>query len=219
MIRRRTLFLENELQRSTDMARTRFLIMISALLAACLVLPGQAVAKDDYRGGQEEEHNWSLAIGGGLVRPEDGETEPYLTASVRIPIGNNHNRKGGGLRGYLEPEIGYWELSRGFGSDDREDAEMLNIGVNLLGVASTRGVDYWIGVGFGFYDESRTIEGGGVGTVFDESGSNFGGNLQVGVDVNIGQRLALFGAGRLDLVDSDFFDTQLKIYGGLRFRF
>ncbi len=202
------------------MARNGFLIMISALVAACLLLPGQAIAADDYRGGnQEDEHGMSFAIGGGLVRPEDGETEPYLTASFRIPLGKNKNRKGGGLRGFLEPEIGFWELSRGFGSDDTEGADMLNIGINLLGVAATRGVDYWIGVGFGFYQENRTIRGGGVGTVFDEDSSNFGGNLQVGVDVSIGPRVGLFGAGRLDLVDSDFYDTQLKIYGGLRFKF
>jgi hypothetical protein len=183
----------------------------AALLLLGLLISTPTLARDGSR-------PFAIGVGAGVVE-QGNEEEPFYTLNVRFPV-----RRGGGngksaYRFYLEPEVGFWDTSEPFGRDDSLEAEMSNIGLNFLALARGRRIESWIGLGIGVYFEDLTIRGGGVGVVRDESETNIGGNLQVGIDINFGRRFAIFGVGRLDLIDSDFFDEQTKLYLGLRFRF
>lgn len=194
-------------------------------LAAAPVWAQQSRSSDDGRHPQRDR-DVQLGIGAGLVDP-DAETEIYYTAALRFRIdrfadddvweGDSYRGRlpaDTGIRGYLEPEIGYWSSSAG-GSDLSD----LLVGLNLIGVVPTRGADFFLGVGFGVHFLDTQIDLAGTLPDIDESAEALGGNLQVGVDVKVADRLALFGAGRLDIVDADRNDRQTKVYGGLRFKF
>ncbi len=159
----------------------------------------------------------SIGIAAGLVDNGNDE-ETYVTANFRFPIKRTNQGKGV-FRLFLEPEVGFWDFADPFGSDDLLEGEVLNVGINFLAVAQGRRFDVWVGAGVGAYIEDVQIIGGGVGTVLDESETSLGGNLQVGVDINIGSSFAIFGVGRIDFVDTDFFDEQQKLLIGIRFRF
>jgi hypothetical protein len=202
---------------------------VGALAAAALLLgAGGARAQDD---GRDEGRDLQLGLGIGLVDPEDSESsEVYGSAALRIRIGGGGGEAGdgqwdgdhyrgrpphdrsGGIVGYLEPEIGHWQ-----GGGANEDFEDLLAGINLVGVVPTRTADYYLGVGFGvhFFDaELRTPAG-----VLQEDDERFGGNLHVGVDVNLSPNTALFGTGRVDLLEGDVAERQTKVYAGLRLKF
>ena len=115
----------------------------------------------------------------------------------------------GGIRGYLEPEVAYWSHS-----ETNDETDDLLVGLNLIGVVPTRAADFFLGVGFGyhFFDSKFVSEG----VRFEDSDDRAGGNLQVGVDINLGRRTALFGAGRVDILEGDRDNRQTKIIVGLR---
>lgn len=192
--------------------------------------------------GDYDDDNMSFALGAGLVDP-DGDGEIYFSANFRFRIGGRHDgyrdddddddyrteaeeynrrhnrrhyrggsREGEGIRGYLEPEIGYWEQS-----EQGVSVEDLLIGINLVGVVPTRNADFFAGVGFGlhFYDSSVSSAVGSL----DESDERLGGNVQVGVEVYLSNKVGLFGVGRLDILEDAPNDRQTKIWGGLRFHF
>ncbi|MEM9293069.1 MAG: hypothetical protein AAGD01_15415 [Acidobacteriota bacterium] len=207
------------------------ILSAAALLLAAMLLPATAEAQsssESRRGADsaEESSKVALGIGVGIVKPES-DSDMYLTASLRFRIGEgwededdrrSYNRRGDrGIRGYLEPEIGYWKQD---GTANRPDTEDLLLGVNLLGVVPTRNAEYFIGVGFGvhFIDTEFTPADTSFEAI-DDSDTAIGANLQVGLDVNISQNVALFGVGRFDLVEDVRDETQLKVYGGLRFKF
>jgi hypothetical protein len=203
-------------------------------LAAAVLLLGAGAAEAQRRGGDDRE--FQLGLGAGLVDPEDSESaEVYLSASLRIPVGGGdpdagdgqwngdhyrgrppHDRSGGGIVGYIEPEVGHWS-----GGGDNEDIEDLLVGINLVGVVPTRTADYYLGVGFGvhLFDAELRREVGGIDTVITEEDERFGGNLHVGVDVNLGPSVALFGTGRIDILEGDIAERQTKVYAGLRLKF
>lgn len=203
---------------------------VGALAAAALLLgAGSARAQGDN--GRDEGRDVQLGLGLGLVDPEDSQSsEVYGSASLRIRIGGgggdagegqwdgDHYRgrpphdRSGGIVGYLEPEVGYWQ-----GGGDNEDFEDLLAGVNLVGVVPTRTADYYLGVGFGvhFFDAELRTPGG----VIQADDERFGGNLHVGVDVNLSPNTALFGTGRIDLLEGDVAERQTKVYAGLRLKF
>ena len=190
-----------------------------AMVLGCL-LPGTARGDTKRKG----DDGISLGIGAGIVKP-DGDGEFYLTANLRIPVRGDRDQRGKdgkrrhrqqnqGIKAYIEPEIGYWKRS-----DDVIDTTDLSVGVNLLGVVPGRTVDYFFGVGFGVHSFDTTANDSSF-SEFDGSDTRFGGNFQVGLDVNVTGNLALFGVGRLDLLEGgEFDDSQTKIYGGLRFQF
>lgn len=133
----------------------------------------------------------------------------------RYPAGYN---PGGGIQGYLEPEIAYWKRS-----GDGSTAEDLLLGLNLVGVVPTRNADFFLGVGFGFHNFDgellvRDDAGRQVDRV-DLSKDRIGGNLQVGVEIYLTSSLGIFGTGRLDILEDEPFDRQTKIWGGLRAHF
>ena len=60
---------------------------------------------------------------------------------------------------------------------------------------------------------------GGVDTLITAEDERFGGNLHVGVDVNLGPQAALFGTGRIDILEGDIAERQTKVVAGLRLKF
>lgn len=170
------------------------------------------------------EDRFALALGAGIVEP-DGGGEMYFMGAFRFRIGGGDDEDEGewdprgrpprgaspGIRAYLEPEVGYWSFS-----EDGTDATDLLVGINLLGVVPGRNVDYFLGVGFGLHFLDAEVQGF---PELAEDDSVLGGNLQIGLDVNFFEHLGIFGAARIDLLDSDQYSDQFKIYGGLRFNF
>lgn len=192
------------------------LAIAAAMVMACLG-SGPAWADDD-RGGRGD--GLAFGIGAGIVKP-DGDGEFYLTANLRIPLGGrddgnrDRRRQEGGIKAYLEPEIGYWERS-----DDVLDTTDLYGGLNLVGVVPGRTVDYFFGVGFGVHSFDNTVDSSLGLDDFDDDDTRFGGNFHVGLDVHVTDHVALFGVGRLDLLEGgEFDDSQTKVFGGLRFQF
>jgi len=193
------------------MQRNRVLAWIVAM-----VVMGAGIAPADDRDDRDER----LALGIGIGLVETGEAvaddvENYLTANLRIRIGQDRRHgtsRDGGFRGYLEPEIAYWEAS-GAGLDVTD----LLLGVNLIGVIPFNAVDFFSGVGIGVHmnDSDLTIDG--VSTGDDETA--LGLNAQFGLDVHLSDNVSLFGTGRFDVVDDVGGDFQGKVYVGLRFGF
>src|SRR4029077_11251873 len=141
-------------------------------------------SQDD--GDESDEKNYALAVGVGLVEPAD-EVENYLMAALRIRFGNRGGESSSaereGIRGYLEPEIGYWESS-----DDIIEGSDLLLGVNLIGVVPLGSVDSFFGVGAGahFIDESLLERSPN----FDDSATKLGANAQFGLDIRLNSSLS-----------------------------
>jgi len=204
--------------------KTKMAVALAATLALVMSCLLADAAYADDRGRRGDNDGLALGLGAGIVSP-DGDGEIYWTANLRIPINRNRGAKGkdgkrrhrsqsGGIKAYIEPEIGYWERS-----DDVIDTTDLSLGVNLVGVVPGRTVDYFFGVGFGIHSFDNEINDPDFPSL-DDDDTRLGGNFHVGLDVNISDSVALFGVGRLDLLEGgEFDDTQSKVYGGLRFRF
>lgn len=124
-----------------------------------------------------------------------------------------------GIRGYIEPEVGYWKRS----DKDAGEAEDLHLGINLVGVVPTRSADFFVGVGFGYHlldgEVLRRNSAGTIVQIVDASDDRLGANLQVGVELHVSESFGVFGAGRLDILEDEPFDRQTKIWGGLRWHF
>lgn len=186
------------------------LLTALAVAGALLWVPAPAEAQEDYESGSVD--NYALSLGGGLVDPE-GPTEPYYAAALRIRLGD-HDRsredlRNEGIHGYIEPEVGYW--SRSSANQD------LMVGANLIGVVPFRRVDYTFGVGAGLHFLDYTLQSGPQ--VIEESDEAVGVNAQFGIDIHMSESTALFGVGRIDLVEGDVHELQNKVYLGVRFFF
>jgi hypothetical protein len=164
------------------------------------------------------EFAWALGLGAGIVQP-DVQSETYWSANLRRRLGRRSERANvasspsSGLRGYLEGEVGYWRGETAF----TQDTDLL-LGVNLIGAVPTPIVDLYLGVGFGahFVDEAFLADGQRI----DRSQTRFGGNAQFGVEVKAGERVGIFGNGRLDFLSGSTRNRQYnKIWGGVRFYF
>jgi hypothetical protein len=202
----------------------RWLTLV-ALMAIPLVLFGTPVAAqddDEEAAVSHSEDDWddglnpryALGFGYGLVNLDEeafeDDVEPYLMASFRIRMGKN-SAKQKGMRGYLEPEIGYWNRdSNGNSSSD------LLIGLNVVGVQPLGAVDFFVGGGLGvhFLDQDLVIDDDSI----SESATSIGANANFGVDVHLSQKISLFAAGRFDIVEERN-DLEAKAYMGLRIFF
>jgi hypothetical protein len=202
--------------------------VVIALAVCVLVLPGQIAFAEEHEDDQkiyldeeyDEERDWALGIGLGLVELgdnfvqggvviEDDDVEQYLMLNLRIPFGDRHAHRGTsstGFRGYLEPELGYWDGD--FSSD-------LLLGINIVGGMPFNAVEFFVGGGIGihFLDSDLVLPDG------EDSDDALGVNAHFGVDVSISESLSLFGMGRFDLVDDDRDELEGKAAVGLRFRF
>lgn len=123
-----------------------------------------------------------------------------------------------GIRGYLEPEIGYWSRS-----ETDADVDDLMLGINLVGVVPTRSADFYVGVGFALHqlngDITRRNAGGVIVETLELDDNRLGANVHVGVELHLSEKVGVFGSGRLDILDDEPFDRQTKIWGGIRFHF
>lgn len=203
------------------MKRWMKLVFVAAVVP---LLAAGAVWADDHDDDPEDYErsadNYALGLGIGLVEPE-GEVEPYLTASFRIRLGD-HDRsyediERGGIQGFIEPEIGYWEHDSSGGTVGiRED---LLLGVNLIGVVNGSWADYFFGAGVGVHFVDFTVRDPVTRVTSDDSDNRIGLNAQFGLDVPVSDSVAIFGVGRWDIVDESSDEIQEKIYLGVRFGF
>lgn len=196
----------------------------ATLAAACLLfgIPAQAQDRGDDSSEEQDSRgreNFALAVGVGLAEA-DSVAETYWTAALRIKISGRHEEDDhdwrgrppeSGVRGYLEPEIGYWKASgnNGTGSD-------LLLGVNLVGVIPVGSVDTFIGAGAAAHRLDAELLNNPTSA---GKQTKLGVNAQFGLDVYLTRALSLFGVGRFDLVQGARKSTQGKAYLGLRARF
>ena len=198
------------------------LVVAAGLLVGSPAL-AQDHADDDRQDGREHrvKENLALAVGVGLA-DVDSTAETYLTAALRIRIGGQGRQEAentdwrgkqpeNGMRGYFEPEIGYWKASgsNGNGSD-------LLLGVNLIGVVPVGAVDTYIGAGIGAHRLDADLLSNPTST---SKQTKLGVNAQFGLDVYVTHSVSLFGTGRFDIVQDARKSVQAKAYLGLRARF
>jgi hypothetical protein len=167
----------------------------------------------------EEENRFALGVGIGLIEPSNsGITEPYIAVSLRIRAGHKNEEDYGsvdrGIRGYIEPEVSYWETEEARGGEKASD---LAIGANLIGVVPFGNVETFFGAGAALHQIDAAL----LKDNPDETGtaSKVGVNAQFGVDLFLGEHLSAFGAGRFDLVQDAEDSLQTKVYLGLRAHF
>jgi hypothetical protein len=189
--------------------------LMVAVAAAVLYPAGWAHAQDDRYDDEDgrDRDRFAFGVGAGLVEPAN-EVETYLMASLRIRAGGRDEDGTGeeGIRGYVEPEIGYWEAS----GEGREGSDLL-LGINLIGVVPLGPVDSFFGVGAGaHFIDTSLLENDPLA---DDSETKLGANAQFGIDLHITDNLSAFGAGRFDLVQGSDDSVQSKVYLGLRARF
>lgn len=202
----------------------RFMPLLVVLAVVGSVLSAPAWADDD---------RYALGIGFGLVEPSDNDVETYLTANFRIRVGDREqeakrdedldwadadaeaeeredSRSGSSeefIRGYLEPEIGIWD------GDVRSDALL---GLNIIGVIPFRSVDMFIGAGLGVHFNDSDLPD--VSGLDSDDDTAIGANAQFGLDLNLSEKLAIFGVGRFDLVERSNDRVEAKAFLGLRFK-
>ncbi len=194
------------------------------VVAAGLLLGSPAFAQDhaddDRQDGQDNraKENLALAVGVGLA-DVDSTAETYLSAALRIRVGGRRSENestdwrgkqpDNGMRGYFEPEVGYWKASgsNGNGSD-------LLLGVNLIGVVPVGAVDTYIGAGIGAHRLDSALLNDPTST---SKQTKLGVNAQFGLDVYLARSLSLFGTGRFDIVQDARKSVQAKGFLGLRF--
>ena len=198
---------------------------IAAFAAAGLLVSGLALAQgteDSQRDDRDRdrEARSSLAVGVGLVNA-DAQTQTYLMAALRLRVGGHQRDDDGdwrgrrpesGIRGYFEPEIGYWKA----GNDLGNGKDQL-IGFNLIGVIPLGPVDSFFGAGAAYHRIDASILTGVPTAAGTES--KLGVDAQFGIDLYLNHHLSLFGAGRFDLVQDLRRDVEAKAYLGLRVRF
>ncbi len=208
---------------------------IGALPAVCLLAAAPTFAAPQQDGDTyvrhdqrdwEDDSRYSLGLGLGLISLDDpgqaDDVELYGTINFRIAVGPGHNRPGS-WRGYLEPELGYWESgtgTRGQTSQSLGRSDLL-LGVNLVGVMPLNAVDFFLGAGAGihFIDEDVRVFANNGSIDRSNSDEALGVNAHFGLDVGITRNMSLFGVGRFDIVDDNSNSLDAKAYLGLRFRF
>ncbi len=203
------------------------------LAVLCLAWVGVAVAQSSGEEGyyldeetdSDEPGRYSLGIGFGLVELGDnviqGQTllvdddvEPYFVLNFRIAFGDPHaygHSGRQGFRGYLEPELGYWESN----SPGASLSDTL-LGLNIIGAVPMGAVEFFVGAGAALHFLDSSVNVAGAAAADDET---IGVNAHFGVDVAVSRRVSVFGVGRFDLVDDDRDELEGKAYLGLRFRF
>lgn len=196
-------------------------LMGFALAGAILAVSGPAVAQDDRYDDEDDygDRNYAFAVGAGLVAPGE-EVETYLMASFRIRVGDRggrgddwRGRREGGIEGYIEPEIGYWEAS-----ESGLDGSDLLVGANIIGVVPFGNVDSFFGAGAGVHFIDAALLGDDAAEA-DDSATKLGLNTQFGLDIHLSEAWSVFGAGRFDLVQGAEDNLQAKVYLGLRAAF
>jgi hypothetical protein len=190
-------------------------------------MPAHAQDRTDDGDRPDAEENrakesFALSAAVGLA-DVDSVAETYLTAALRIRLSGRHREDDShdwrgrppesDVRGYLEPEVGYWKASGKNGNGNGSD---LLLGVNLVAVIPVGAVDTFLGAGVGAHRlDAVLLENPTNG----DKQTKIGVNAQFGLDVYLTRSLSLFGTGRFDLVQDVRKSVQAKAYLGLRARF
>jgi hypothetical protein len=193
----------------------------AGLLASGLAM-AQTTSTDEPRSDDRDDRGTarnSIAIGAGLVNA-DSQTQTYLMAALRLRLGRReHNADDWrgrppdtGIRGYFEPEVGYWKAG-----NDRGGGKDQLIGFNLIGVIPMGAVDSFFGAGAAYHRIDNSILLGLPVSTGTES--KLGVDAQFGIDIHLSRNLSLFGAGRFDLVQDLHRGVEGKGYLGLRVHF
>ena len=168
------------------------------VLAVLLVLP--------IRPARAE--NGSLGLGVGVVKTEVVPDSVYLTGNFRLPLVSYL---------VLEPEVGYWKKDYNV-AGLVVSAEDLTYGGNALLVIPVHPISIWGGAGLGAHRFKGSLGVPGLVTVSDTE-TKLGVHLLGGLDISLSPKLAVFGAGRYDIVHTDINGDNIhetKFYGGLR---
>jgi len=115
------------------------------------------------------------------------------------------------MKGYFEPEVGYWKSS----AKTRSGSDLL-LGVNVVGVVPVGAVDTFLGAGVGAHRLDPALLSNPTS---DSKQTKLGVNAQFGLDLYLTRSLSLFGTGRFDIVQDARKSIQAKGYLGLRARF
>ncbi|MFQ5349366.1 MAG: hypothetical protein ACE5EG_02855 [Thermoanaerobaculia bacterium] len=208
---------------------------IGALMAVCVLGATTAFAAPQEEGDTyvrhdrrdwEDEGRYSLGLGFGLISLDDpgqaDDVEVYGTISFRFAVGPGHHRPGS-WRGYLEPEVGYWESGAGLaglGSQSLGRIDTL-LGLNIVGVMPFDAVDFFLGAGAGihFIDQDVRVQTATGPVDRSDSDEALGVNAHFGVDIGLSRNASFFGVGRFDIVDDSSNSLDAKAYLGLRLRF
>lgn len=186
------------------------------VLAGAVLLPQNLSAQEEEEEQASERDNYAFSVGVGLVDPSR-ETETYLMAALRIRVNrqgdDEEEDRGGGIRGFIEPEVGYWKSS-----DDLIEGSDLLVGANLIGVVPFGKVDSFYGAGAGVHFVDGALITSDPQRA-EDSETKFGLNAQFGVDIFLTRKTSVFGASRFDLIQGADDDIQSKIYLGFRSRF
>lgn len=169
----------------------------------------------------DTDDRYALGFGLGLINLDEerlsDDVEPFFNLHLRIRFGERAHQAGDtGIRGYLEPEIGYWTSDNTDATGVNTSGSDLLVGVNVIGVIPMESVDFFVGAGAGihFVNADVTIPGQATVTTDDEA---LGVNAQFGVDVHLSRSTTIFGVGRFDIVDDTSNSLEAKVYLGLRF--
>ncbi len=207
---------------------------IGALMAVCVPATATLAAPQETESTYvrhdtrdwEDEGKYSLGLALGLISLDDpgqaDDVEFYGTVNFRIAVGPGNNRPGS-WRGYLEPELGYWESGAGPAGQSSQQLGRsdLLLGLNIVGVMPFNAIDFFIGAGAGIHfidqDVRRFTAMGSIDS--SDSDEALGVNAHFGVDVGISRNVSFFGVGRFDIVDDTANSLDAKAYLGLRFRF
>lgn len=199
--------------------------LMGAAATPSLAAPeGETYVRHDP-GDWEDESRYSLGLALGLISLDDpgqaDDVEVYGTINFRFAIGPGHDRPGT-WRGYLEPELGYWESGTGIpgqGSQSLGRSDLL-LGLNIVGVMPLNAVDFFLGAGAGIHFIDEDIRQFTASGSIDRSDSDeaLGVNAHFGLDVGLSRNVSLFGVGRFDIVDDNSNSLDAKAYLGLRFR-
>ncbi len=152
------------------------------------------------------EKPYALGVGVGYVKPEDVDGTFWLVANGRYKFASNLA---------VEPEIGYWRRSEGVPGLFEVSLSDFSVGghVLLLLPAADR-LQVFVGGGPGVHFLRGAV--GFFGLEASETETKFGVHLLGGVEADVAESLAVFGAGHFDLVSEA---NQFKVYGGLRYKF
>jgi hypothetical protein len=208
---------------------------VGALMAICVLGASATLAAPQDEGDTyvrhdtrdwEDEGRHALGLALGLISLDDpgqaDDVEIYGTIKFRFAVGPGHDRPGG-WRGYLEPELGYWESGAGSSGQSSQSlgrTDML-LGLNIVGVMPYNAVDFFLGAGAGIHFIDQDVRSFTATGSIDSSASDeaLGVNAHFGVDVGVSRNVSLFGVGRFDIVDDSSNSLDAKAYLGLRFRF
>ena len=221
--------------------------VVAMLLGATVLCGGALLAQsgdgeEDYYLDEEIPDEvgakYALGIGFGFVELGDNviqgqqiitddDVEPFFSLGLRIRFGDRHAHGGpssGGFRGYLEPELAYWESDQTVsvgGNQVTTSTSDLLLGLNLIGAMPVNAVEFFLGGGIGihFLDADASFSTSGISTNVDDSNEALGINAQFGIDIALGKNASLFALGRFDIIDDDTDELQGKASVGVRFLF